>query len=66
MHPITVMVTGPPPGFVALPIPAAVSPYPLTVAVRTPADGYVNRVPASAIGADAYPGAIRRKWLIEI
>jgi len=58
--PIAVMVAGPAPRLVALPIPAAISPNPSSFAVRTPSDRHARRSPAAAVGADLDPCTIGR------
>jgi hypothetical protein len=58
--PIAVMVTGPTPRLVALPVPAAIGPNPGSFAVGTPSDRHTRRPPAAAVGADLDPCTIGR------
>lgn len=53
--PRPVMITRPSPGFVAIPIPAGVGPFPISDGVRLPIRAYLRGMPAAAIGADIYP-----------
>ncbi len=66
INPITVVITSPGPRFVADPIPAAIRPHPITIAVRSPAHDDTTRSPAAAVGAHLHPGAAGGQGRIEI
>src|SRR5438128_350683 len=57
ISPAAVVVACPRPRLVALPIPAAVRPYPLAIAVRSPTGCDAARMPAAAVVADINPNA---------
>lgn len=66
ISPITVVITSPGPRFVADPIPAAIRPHPITIAVRPPAHDESARSPAAAVGAYRHPGAAGGQGRIEV
>lgn len=64
--PGAIMVTGPRPRFIALPIPTGVRPFPRANRVRLPIGCHLGGTPATAVGSHVHPGAIRTEWLIKI
>lgn len=64
--PRPVMIAGPRPRFVAVPIPAGVGPFPISDGVRLPIHAHLRWMPAAAIGADIYPGAVWLKGRVKI
>lgn len=66
IHPIAVVITCPCPRLVAIPIPAAIGPFPVTVAIGPPAHHHASGMPATTIGADRDPGAAGRQRGIEL
>lgn len=66
IYPGTIVVRCPGPWLIADPIPAAIGPFPMAFAVGPPTNFDINRVPASAIGADTHPFPVGCQWFVKI
>jgi len=65
VRPATIVVRGPSPRFAADPVPAAVRPHPVALAVRVPIRRDVRRVPATSVPRPADPVAAGSERAVE-
>src|SRR5262249_52893335 len=66
IKPRAIMITGPRPRFIALPVPTAVCPNPVSLAVWTPPGIDGGRAKAPSIAADINPGAVRAQRPVKV
>ncbi len=66
IHPRSIVVAGPRPGFIALPIPTAVRPNPAAFAIRPPTGLDSPGPEAVPVAANVNPGSIRSQRAVKI
>src|SRR2546427_3439899 len=60
INPSSVVVTRPGPWVIADPVPTAIGPFPMTVAIGPPPRFNTRGMPTTAVGGDIHPCAVRR------